>query len=78
MPFLLIPGNSAASIKAREPDFADIRAYLLSLSPRAILSRSIIRLPKQGKDRSSSAPARDATARTDREDAIPTSWFRWT
>ena len=33
MPFLLIPGNSAAAIKAREPDFADIRAYLLSLEP---------------------------------------------
>ena len=33
MPFLLIPGNSADSIKAREPDFADIRAYLLSLEP---------------------------------------------
>jgi len=33
MPFLLIPGNSAESIKEREPDFADIRAYLLSLEP---------------------------------------------
>lgn len=33
MPFLLIPGNSAASIKAREFDFADIRSYLLSLQP---------------------------------------------
>ena len=35
MPFLLILGNSAKSIKEREPEFADIRAYLLSLeSPR--------------------------------------------
>jgi mono/diheme cytochrome c family protein len=33
MPFLLIPGNSAANIKAREPEFADIRAYLASLEP---------------------------------------------
>jgi mono/diheme cytochrome c family protein len=33
MPFLLIPGNSAASIKAREPDFAAIRTYLASLKP---------------------------------------------
>ena len=33
MPFLLIPGNTADWIKAREPDFADIRAYLLSLEP---------------------------------------------
>jgi len=33
MPFLLIPGNSADSIKEREPEFADIRAYLLSLRP---------------------------------------------
>jgi hypothetical protein len=35
MPFLLIPGNSAEYIKGREGDFADIRAYLLSLkAPR--------------------------------------------
>jgi hypothetical protein len=35
MPFLLIPGNSAAYIKEREADFADIRAYLLTIrSPR--------------------------------------------
>jgi mono/diheme cytochrome c family protein len=33
MPFLLIPTNTADYIKAREPDFADIRAYLLSLEP---------------------------------------------
>ncbi len=33
MPFLLIPGNSAEYIKQREGDFADIRAYLLSLEP---------------------------------------------
>jgi hypothetical protein len=33
MPFLLIPGNSAEYIKQREPDFADIRAFLLSLQP---------------------------------------------
>ena len=33
MPFLLIPGNSAESIKQREPEFAEIRAYLLSLEP---------------------------------------------
>ena len=33
MPFLLIPGNSAEYIKEREPDFADIRAYLLSVQP---------------------------------------------
>jgi hypothetical protein len=33
MPFLLIPGNGADYIKAREPDFADIRAYLLSIRP---------------------------------------------
>src|SRR5208282_5142468 len=33
MPFLLIPGKSAHSIKEREPDFADIRAFLLSLKP---------------------------------------------
>ena len=33
MPFLLIPGNSAQYIKEREPDFADIRAYLLSIEP---------------------------------------------
>jgi hypothetical protein len=31
MPFLLIPGNSAESIKKREGDFADIRAYMQSL-----------------------------------------------
>ena len=30
MPFLLIPGNSAESIKRREADFADIRAFLQS------------------------------------------------
>jgi mono/diheme cytochrome c family protein len=35
MPFLLIPGNSAGAIRRREPDFADIRAYLLSLEPPA-------------------------------------------
>jgi hypothetical protein len=33
MPFLLIPGNGAEYIKQREPDFADIRAYLLSIQP---------------------------------------------
>ena len=33
MPFLLIPGNSAEYIKEREPDFADIRAFLLSVEP---------------------------------------------
>jgi hypothetical protein len=33
MPFLLIPGNSAEVIKQREPEFAGIRAYLLSLQP---------------------------------------------
>ncbi len=33
MPFLLILGTSAESIKEREPEFADIRAYLLSLKP---------------------------------------------
>ena len=33
MPFLLIPGNSAEAIKQREADFAQIRAYLLSLQP---------------------------------------------
>jgi hypothetical protein len=33
MPFLLIPGNSAEYIRKREPDFADIRAYLRSLEP---------------------------------------------
>ncbi len=33
MPFLLIPGNTAASIKQRESEFAEIRAYLLSLEP---------------------------------------------
>ena len=31
MPFLLILGNNAQSIKEREPDFADIRSFLLSL-----------------------------------------------
>jgi hypothetical protein len=33
MPFLLIPTNSAEYIKGREPDFADIRAYLLTVQP---------------------------------------------
>ena len=33
MPFLLIPGNSAEYIKRKEPDFADIRAFLLSMQP---------------------------------------------
>jgi hypothetical protein len=33
MPFLLIPGNSAEYIKRKEPDFADIRAFLLSVEP---------------------------------------------
>lgn len=33
MPFLLVPGNSAAAIKAREPDFKDVHAYLRSLRP---------------------------------------------
>ncbi len=33
MPFLLIPGNTAEAIKQREPEFADVRAYLLSLEP---------------------------------------------
>jgi hypothetical protein len=33
MPFLLVPFNSAEWIKSREPDFADIRAYLLTLEP---------------------------------------------
>lgn len=33
MPFLLIPGNRAEAIKAYEPDFADIRAYLLTVQP---------------------------------------------
>jgi mono/diheme cytochrome c family protein len=33
MPFLLVPGNSAEYIKGRESEFADIRAYLLSLQP---------------------------------------------
>jgi mono/diheme cytochrome c family protein len=33
MPFLLIPGNTAASIKHLESEFAEIRAYLLSLEP---------------------------------------------
>jgi mono/diheme cytochrome c family protein len=33
MPFLLIPGNSAQSIKEHEPDFVDIHAFLLSLEP---------------------------------------------
>ena len=33
MPFLLIPGNSAEYIKDRESDFADIRAFLLSIQP---------------------------------------------
>jgi mono/diheme cytochrome c family protein len=33
MPFLLIPGNSAEAIKQREPEFAGIRAFLLSLQP---------------------------------------------
>ncbi|MGZ3390245.1 MAG: c-type cytochrome [Isosphaeraceae bacterium] len=49
MPFLLILGNSAKSIKEREPEFADIRAYLLSLeSPRYpyAIDRA---LAKQGK-----------------------------
>ena len=35
MPFLLNPLNSAEAIKAREPEFADVRAYLLTLeAPR--------------------------------------------
>jgi hypothetical protein len=33
MPFLLIPGNSAEYIKRKEPDFADIRSFLLSVQP---------------------------------------------
>ncbi len=33
MPFLLIPGNSAEAIKQREAEFAEVRAYLLSLEP---------------------------------------------
>jgi hypothetical protein len=33
MPFLLIPGSSAEYIKRKEPDFADIRAFLLSVQP---------------------------------------------
>jgi mono/diheme cytochrome c family protein len=33
MPFLLIPGSAAESIKDRESEFADIRAYLLSVEP---------------------------------------------
>lgn len=33
MPFLLNPLSSPGSIKEREPDFADIRAYLLTLEP---------------------------------------------
>lgn len=33
MPFLLIPGNSAATIKRHESDFSAIQAYLRSLTP---------------------------------------------
>ena len=33
MPFLLIPGNGAEYIKRTRADFADIRAYLLSVEP---------------------------------------------
>jgi hypothetical protein len=33
MPFLLVPGNSAAVIKSHEGEFGDIRTYLRSLKP---------------------------------------------
>ena len=49
MPFLLIPGNGAEYIKEREPDFADIRAYLLSLEPPRIRSPIDRALAEQGK-----------------------------
>ena len=47
MPFLLIPGNSAESIKRREADFADIRAFLQISSLPGIRSPSIRNWPRQ-------------------------------
>jgi mono/diheme cytochrome c family protein len=50
MPFLLIPGNSADYIKNREFEFADIRAYLLSLEPPRYpfaVDRSLVAVGKE-------------------------------
>ena len=62
MPFLLIPGNTAESIKQREPEFAEIRAYLLSLEPPRY-PYAIDRTLAEQASRSSSTPAA-ATAPT--------------
>ena len=75
MPFLLIFGNSAKSIKEREPEFADIRAYLLGLeSPRYpyAIDRA---LAEQGKAIFEHTCVRcHATPLTDSIDSSSISW----
>ena len=74
MPFLLIPGNSAEAIKQREADFAQIRAYLLSLQPpRLSRSRSTKHWPIEGR-RFSGTTANAVMAAMAARAATPTSW----
>ena len=76
MPFLLIPGNSAQSIKEHEPDFADIRAFLLSLKPPSYPFAIDRRLAERGRA-VFERPARGVTVRMVPPAIIPTSSFRW-
>jgi mono/diheme cytochrome c family protein len=50
MPFLLILGSTAESIKDRETDFADIRAYLMSVEPPRYPFAIDQALASQGRD----------------------------